>query len=113
MTEFSTYLKHNLRDLYGVSRRAVSTNTCTSERSRSGFGISDMRLVVGAIKIHTVPASVKGLAMREDKALIQTHVGYRMLDRIPPGQAFLGKPSVSSLASAQGAALSPPKFGPE
>ena len=42
-----------------------------------------------------------------------THVGYRTLERIPPRQGPVGKPSVSSLASLQGAALSPAKSGPE
>jgi hypothetical protein len=35
-----------------------------------------------------------------------------MLERMPPAHAPLGKDWVSSLPSAQGAAVSPPKLGP-
>jgi hypothetical protein len=111
-----------------VGRWAVTaTNAGATKRRRAPFRVRDVGLVIWGVKIHAVPAAVLVSIVSTLGMVHDTYVGYRMFDRIPPGQAVLGKPSVSSLeglvcfytmykrgsdfASAQGAALSPPKFG--
>ena len=42
----------------------------------------------------------------------RAYVGKWMLERMPPGQTLLGRVSVSTLSSWQGAPVSPPKLGP-
>jgi hypothetical protein len=68
--------------------------------------------MVRAVEIHAVPAADFASVYVKGEDAWNAYVGYKMLERMPPGHGFLGKPSVSSLASAHGAALSPPKFGP-
>jgi hypothetical protein len=65
--------------------------------------------MIRAVEVDAIPAA-EALSVFLSETNQGTHVGYKMLDRIPPGQGVVGKPSVSSFASAHGAALSPPKF---
>jgi len=59
------------------------------------------------------PIEVNISAGSEDSGSLseKTYVGNRIVVLIPPGQAFVGKLTESTLLSEHGAALSPPKFG--
>jgi hypothetical protein len=81
-----------------MGRWAVTaTNAGATERRCASFRVRDVGLVIWGVKIHAVPAAALALIVSTFSVVHDTYVGYRMFDRIPPGQAVLGKPSVSSL----------------
>src|SRR5690606_25363044 len=92
-----------LRDLDGVRRWAWSTRF---ERSRCRIG--NVALVIGAVKVPSVPAAIERKSYGNLKGrLVCTYVGKKMLERIPPGHGLLGRWKVS--LPVPGASLGPPK----
>jgi hypothetical protein len=91
-------LEHDLRNPDGMRGRAGAAGAGAGEGRGTVGWVGDVRFVVRAVEVLAVPAAgggVRGLSAECGGAA--TYVGYRMLERMPPGQGFLGSSSVSSL----------------
>ena len=108
-------LEHDLGDLDWVGGGACAADAGACEGLGAGDGVGDVGLVVGRVEVLAVPAAAvcarQYLCCEISLLFRVTHVGYRMLDRMPE-HGPVGRVSVSSFPSAHGAASSPLKLGP-
>ena len=97
-----TDLQHDLGNLHRMSSRTGTAHAGTGKGLRTGRGVGDVGFVVGTVEIFAIPAAVGQherlyLKLTCTVGILGTHVGYKMLDRIPPRQGLFGRASVSRL----------------
>lgn len=68
-------LQHDLGDLHGVGGWAVAADARAGEESGAGLGVCDVRLVIWAVEVDTVPAAGVLLVMKRIEMLKGAYVG--------------------------------------